>query len=320
MFGIPFTSTMGGNFVRPITLGEILPAFGISKRRAGTITQNEIVRTILLTSFPCLLPPHLAHAVAKAVVHHILFPLVDTTDTTAEGIPHCLLVTPGVSRPVPSNETWMSAMLSDPDTAIMLNKLSIDALYVWPEKEIQQLSAVYRPLLRDGCISFTRQRLIVTQPISPYQDSLVLIIVPTSLRREIFSAYHGSPTSGHFGTFKTLSRIRSRFIWPRCTSDIKLWVTACSHCVAVRSSRRVSSELCFSWPITAPFSILHVDLWSPGAAVSTDRYTHVLGAMCNLTGFAILAPLPQYHSLKQSCHCIYGTSPHANRFLPCCLL
>ena len=34
--------------------------------------------------------------------------------------------------------------------------------------------------------------------------------------------------------------------------------------------------------------ILHVDSWSPGAAVSTDKYTHGLGVMCNLIGFAIL--------------------------------
>ena len=291
LFGIPFTSTMCGNYVRPITLVEVLTAFGISKLSAGRVTQNDITRTILLTSFPCLLPPRLAQLIADAIVHHILFPLVDTKDTTAEDIPHCLLLAPGTSRPVPSDKTWLSAILSDHDTAIMLEKLFTDPLYIWPESEIQQLSAVYRPFLRDGCISFTRQRLIVTQPISPYQDSLILIIVPTSLRRDIFSAYHGSPTSGHFGTFKTLSRIRSRFIWPRCTSDVKLWVSTCSHCVAVRSSRRVSSELCFSWPITAPFSILHVDLWSPGAAVSADGYTHVLGAMCDLTGFVILTPL-----------------------------
>ena len=38
----------------------------------------------------------------------------------------------------------------------------------------------------------------------------------------------------------------------------------------------------------SPLSILHVDSWSPGAAGSTHRYTHVLGVMCNLIGFAIL--------------------------------
>ena len=291
LFGIPYTSTMGGTYVRPITLCEILTVFGVSKQIACRATQDNLCRTILLESFPCLTPPHLARLIAKAITQYILFPLTDTKDTTAENIPHCLLVATNSSRPIPSDKTWMSSMLADPDTTIMLEKLSTDPLYLWPEKDIQQVSAVYRPLLRTGCISFSRQRLIVTQPISPYQDSLILIIVPVSLRRDIFSAYHGSPTSGHFGTFKTLSRIRSRFIWPRCTSDVKLWVTSCSHCVAVRSNRRVSSELCFSWPITAPFSILHVDLWSPGAAVSTDGYTHVLGAMCDLTGFVILVPI-----------------------------
>ena len=97
--------------------------------------------------------------------------------------------------------------------------------------------------------------------------------------------------SGHLGRFKILSQICSHFIWPHCMSDIKLWVATCSHYVTVQSSCCVSSKLCFSWPITAPFSILHVDLWSPGIATSADRHTHVLGTMCNLTGFVILVPL-----------------------------
>ena len=91
---------------------------------------------------------------------------------------------------------------------------------------------------------------------------------------------HGSPTSGHLSMFKTLSQTKSWFIWPCCTSDIKLWVTTCSHCITVQSSGRVSSELCFSWPITAPFSIVHVDLWSSGVAISTDRYTHMCLVPC----------------------------------------
>ena len=79
--------------------------------------------------------------------------------------------------------------------------------------------------------------------------------------------------------------------WPCCTLDIKLWMTTCSHYIAVQSNHCVSSKLCFSWPIIAPFSILHADLWSPGVATSADGYTQVLGPMCNLTGFVILAPL-----------------------------
>ena len=81
------------------------------------------------------------------------------------------------------------------------------------------------------------------------------------------------PMSGHLGMLKTLSQICSQLIWPHCTSDIRLWVATCSHCVAVQSSCRDSSKLCFSWLITASFSILHVDLWSPGVATSAVGHT-----------------------------------------------
>ena len=90
---------------------------------------------------------------------------------------------------------------------------------------------------------------------------------------------------------KPLSCMQSQFIQPYCTSDIKLWVTICSHCFTVFSSSYVSCEICFLWPITGLFSILHANLWSTGVATSTDGYTHVLGVKCNINGFVLLAPL-----------------------------
>ena len=104
-------------------------------------------KTTLLNSFPCLHPPHLAQVIADTVVHHILFLLVDTKDTSTEHIPHCLLLTTNTSRPVPSDKTWLSSLHSNPDTLLMLSKLAANPLYVWPEKEIQQISAVYRSYL-----------------------------------------------------------------------------------------------------------------------------------------------------------------------------
>jgi hypothetical protein len=127
---------MGGTYVRPITLCEILTVFGVSKQIACRATQDNLCRTILLESFPCLTPLHLARLIAKAITQHILFPLTDTKDTTAENIPHCLLVATNSSQPIPSDKTWMSSMFADPDTTIMLEKLSTDPLYLWLEKDI----------------------------------------------------------------------------------------------------------------------------------------------------------------------------------------
>ena len=116
-------------------------------------------------------------------------------------------------------------MQSDHNTSIMMGKISTNPLYVWLEKDIQQNSTESRPHFCDGCITLSQQRLIVTQPISAFQDSLILIIVPVSLLLVIFSAYLCSPTSGHLacsklsvkfnpGTFGTVAPCISKSGWP----------------------------------------------------------------------------------------------------------
>jgi hypothetical protein len=48
----------------------------------------------------------------------------------------------------------------------------------------------------------------------------------------------------------------------------------------------------FSWPVSTPFFILHIDLWQPGK--TEERFsgsTHLLAAMCDLTGFVICHPV-----------------------------
>ena len=42
--------------------------------------------------------------------------------------------------------------------------------------------------------------------------------------------------------------------------DIKEWVKRCAHCIAYNAWRTRLSEVYFSWPITVPFWIMHVDL------------------------------------------------------------
>jgi len=90
------------------------------------------------------------------------------------------------------------------------------------------------------------------------------------------------------GEYKTLFRMRLRFFWPGLRKDIRKWV-GCGHCTAynVWSSRK--SEGYFSWPVTTPFYIMHMDLWAPGKIVSaaSSKTQMLLNAMCNLTQFVI---------------------------------
>jgi hypothetical protein len=116
----------------------------------------------------------------------------------------------------------------------------------------------------------------------------MLIVVPLSLRRDIFSAYHASPSTGHMGIYKTLHRIRLRFFWPQSRKDVTNWVLQCPHCIASNGTVSRNSELIFSWPLCCPFYILHVDLWAPGDIANYRGETYLLNAMCDLTGFVLV--------------------------------
>ena len=56
------------------------------------------------------------------------------------------------------------------------------------------------------------------------------LVVPQSLRREVFEQVHGSPTCGHFGVKKTLARIREQFFWPSCRQSVEEWCRNCKQC------------------------------------------------------------------------------------------
>ena len=65
----------------------------------------------------------------------------------------------------------------------------------------------------------------------------------------------------------------------------------CAHCVAYDVWRSRASELHFSWPVTVPFWIMHVDLWSSGAIEDdTENKGCLLNSMCNISQFIVSSP------------------------------
>ena len=87
---------------------------------------------------------------------------------------------------------------------------------------------------------------------------------------------HASHVAGHMGEYKTLYHIRLRFFWPRMRTDIKEWI----------------QELMFSWPISSPFAILHVDLRSPRHMTNQHGCITLMNTMYNMTQFVVVVPVP----------------------------
>ena len=97
---------------------------------------------------------------------------------------------------------------------------------------LKKVEVEYCSHLKEHLISMLHDKLVYSKAIFKHVKYVCLIIVPLPLRRVIFSHYHGSPSGGQMGEYKTLFRIRIRFYWPVMRNDIKLWVKMCGQCLA----------------------------------------------------------------------------------------
>lgn len=80
--------------------------------------------------------------------------------------------------------------------------------------------------------------------------------------KEILGKAYNIPTGEHFGTNKTLGKIRKRFYWATCKHDVEDWCTSCRVCMAEMgpSSKRSALQI---YNVGAPFKKIKVDILKP---------------------------------------------------------
>ncbi len=284
-FGVPFTSSLGTNYVRAFTIHELLACYSAPPVVIAAVPTSAALVDFavpLSTCFPFRLGSHFIDHLID--IH--LFASIDAANSPCEFVTRSLVNTISATRPVPTQFDWTSAYSQDPDTALLHKRLSTATPF--SKSDITTLHSAYRDYIRQDRLSLLDGKLVVFQPVQNNTEMLMLIVVPLSLRRDIFSAYHASPSTGHMGIYKTLHRIRLRFFWPLSRKDVTAWVLQCPHCIASNGTVARNSELIFSWPLCCPFYILHVDLWAPGDISNYRGDTYLMNAMCDLTGFVLV--------------------------------
>ena len=256
LFHIPFASANGIMRLRLITPLETLLCYGLPEQQCLTVHDNPSLTTDLTSITQCILPHSLAAAITDSIIQHSIFSLLDTRDAVTSQVVHCCTAQ---ARPIPSAATWAAAYAHDSDTNCILTKLRANIHHQWTRLDLASVNSSYRPFLRDHRATIHLHRLVFLHPLDNGQ-SLMLIVIPASLRLDVFSAYHASPSAGHLGEYKTLYRLRTRFFWPKIRKDVTDWVRTCAHCVATHGHLRPNSELVYTWPVVSPFSLIHVDL------------------------------------------------------------
>uniref|UniRef100_A0A8B9GZE8 Gypsy retrotransposon integrase-like protein 1 n=1 Tax=Astyanax mexicanus TaxID=7994 RepID=A0A8B9GZE8_ASTMX len=90
------------------------------------------------------------------------------------------------------------------------------------------------------------------------------LVVPINLRHQVLKLGHSEPWAGHMGVAKTLSRVASRFYWPRQYQDVVDFCKACPEC-QLTAPRKIASKvpLITLSIVDVPFSRIAMDIAGP---------------------------------------------------------
>jgi len=109
---------------------------------------------------------------------------------------------------------------------------------------------------------FVRDEKLCRHHKLPNGEAVEQLVLPTSMRRDIFSYLHGSRIGGHMGIGSLIAKVRRRFYWPGYKEDIIRWTKWCDVCQRRTDAGRQRAAL-QSIPVGMPMERMAVDILGP---------------------------------------------------------
>ncbi|XGW15120.1 hypothetical protein V3C99_000979, partial [Haemonchus contortus] len=121
------------------------------------------------------------------------------------------------------------------------------------------------------------------------EDGSLVLVVPESVRYDLFLEAHAGVLAGHFCAKKVFNKLKKQVFWPEMMRDIDKWTKECKTCFISNSKRVVVPPL---KPIrtTKPYDIVGVDILELGRTTSGNRYA--VTVIDHFSKFAAAYPVP----------------------------
>lgn len=145
------------------------------------------------------------------------------------------------------------------------------------------------------------------------QEELRLVVPPAD-RERIIRENHDLPLPAHLGFFKTKKKIQERYFWPKMSKDIKIYVTGCEKCKAIKyPNMNLVSPMGKSKEYSEPWQMISIDFTGPFPR-SKRGNTTLLVVTDWLSKFSLIKPMrnmltgPTVKFLEEEVFLVYGGS------------
>ena len=89
------------------------------------------------------------------------------------------------------------------------------------------------------------------------------ILLPSSLRKTVFTQLHGVPTAGHLGIKKTLMKVKARYFWFGLRRDVEYWISKCDVCASRKHPTKRPKAPLKLYSVGVPMERLAIDVTGP---------------------------------------------------------
>ena len=123
----------------------------------------------------------------------------------------------------------------------------------------------------------------------PTNQTVTVPILPPNLQKDALTRNHDAPTAGHFGSEKTLERLRHDAFWINMAKDVAEYCRQCPTCQQSKLSMPQRAPL-QNIPIGQPWQMIAVDILQVPLSSNNNRYLLVIQDY--FTKWADAIPLP----------------------------
>ena len=293
-FGVEYPCD-GHTFVRPISPFEFASCFRLCDELTYRLSHSHyefyldsgIPALTSLWIFDCIYH-HLSH------LRDANCEIFDPSQHAAPAAPCHAFLNGAVGTKLPDTSRWKQAYADDPECVTITRLVNNPSTIC--KATLEAVHHKLRQPLRKSAIIIECDMLVLQEPLHGCESFVKLRIVPRDLRNVIFIAFHSNPIGGHFNSYRTYSRMRLRYFWPGMYQYCCKMCAACPACALANGTVRRSRELLYSFPIDAPFKVLHVDIYQAGSHSSFEGSTHYLVGACGMTTFAVMEPTAKANS------------------------
>ena len=159
--------------------------------------------------------------------------------------------TSSASESIPDRQTFLSSQQNDPELMPLIACLLNPSQNHPPA--IKKKSRLF--LLKSDLLYYSPHSLS-----SPTRR----LCIPRSLIAVILHYLHDDPTAGHLGVQRTFHRARERFYWKKMWKDVHAYVSSCTSCNEIKTSRRLGIGFLQPLaPTSLPFERIGIDTVGP---------------------------------------------------------